>query len=107
MFVIFSVRDAFDCAHHNATVILTAIDDYGLIISDHLKNLKKAYLKNENINIRLNAKSIGCAFIWTFRYICSVMCSVVDHLASWSIYKVNWEGNGIKTEAEGTFKIFY
>lgn len=48
MFVIFSVRDAFDCAHHKATVILTAIDDYGLIISDHLKTLKKAYLKNEN-----------------------------------------------------------
>lgn len=63
MFEIFSVRDAFDCAQHNATVILTAIDDCGLIISDHLKNLKKAYLKNENINIRLNAKSIGCAFI--------------------------------------------
>lgn len=66
MFVIFSVKDAFDCAHHKATVILTAIDDYGLIISDHLKTLKKAYLKNENINIRLNAKSIECAFYLNF-----------------------------------------
>lgn len=37
MFVIFSLRDAYDCAHNKATVILTATDDCGLIISDHLK----------------------------------------------------------------------
>lgn len=37
MFVIFSLRDASYCAHNKATVILTATDDRGLIISDHLK----------------------------------------------------------------------
>lgn len=79
-------------------MILTAIDDHhGFRL---FENLQKTYLKKENINIRLNVKIIG-SYAFYVKYICSVMCSIVDHLASWSIYnlyKVNLEGSGIITE---------
>lgn len=57
-------------------------------------------MKKENINIRLNVKIIG-SYVFYLKYICLVMCSIVDYLVLWSIYnlfKVNLEGSGIIIE---------